>query len=194
MTITHTHTLARFQLHIFTRFKSHRVRTNDAVSGFQTRRLANLQKLRGDDYRPNHRKNADTQRLLRFFAPKGSAFSFSEPNQREHVGTSVEEAVTEKKRERTPRHKGGNFSTRPHGRFTLSSERNPLPLGTPEWQGYETIVVMKTSLFTSQTSISKKLRSVINVTKASTPQPELWGLRSLFMGKVLGRRAERGRC
>lgn len=98
--------------------------TNDVVRGFQACHSANHQKLRGDDYQPNHRKK---QTHCAPFYVQGSAHSFFfEPNQREHVRTRALEPSTEKPRQseacESQRNKGGNFFSKPHVGLTLSSE------------------------------------------------------------------------
>lgn len=74
--------LALCPLSIFTRFENWQiVWTNEAISGFQTRRWANLLKLGGDDSRPNHQKN----QTLSFFEGNARLFlCWTEANMREH--------------------------------------------------------------------------------------------------------------
>lgn len=116
---------------IFSRFKSDRVWTNDTVSGFQTRRLANLQKLRGDDYRPNRRKKT---RLLSTLCWRKCPFIFwaqTKENMWEQEWRRPLKSSRSRARPVNPDcTKVGTLPSEPHEGTDFIPKNNPHPLGT----------------------------------------------------------------
>lgn len=153
----------------------------DAVSGFQTRRLASLQKLRGDDYWPNHRKKR-THTALHFMS-KEVLIHFPSQNQRERARTRAVESITERglwvptaqRWERLPlNHTTGSLYS-----FKISTSSG----NSCRWRNEketDTMVVQKVRClaFHLQTYHHQIYwESVIKLTKhslASIPQFELW--------------------